>query len=149
MSSCGGLRRRASSTCCIHGHAEAVRRLLDAGANVDGALHGLTPLMAAARGGHGDIVRILLAADAEVNLMSGPRRGCTDDAASTALTFAAGQGDLETVRLLISAGADVSARNGDNETALMRATQRGHTEVVKALLQAGADVEGRDDEGER
>jgi uncharacterized protein len=58
----------------------------------------------------------------------------------TALHFAAADGDLELVSLLIGAGANVGAgtRIG-SYTPLHMASRRGHAEVVRALLKAGAD----------
>ena len=49
---------------------------------------------------------------------------------------------VETVKLLLSKGADVNARNGDS-TALIMAVSWGHTEIVKLLLDAGAQVDAR------
>ena len=61
---------------------------------------------------------------------------------------AADRGNLQAVRNLISAGADVNAKDEDGETALMIAADDGHTAIVQALIAAGADVNARDDEGE-
>ena len=59
---------------------------------------------------------------------------------STALLEASGKGVLNTVKNLISAGADVNHQKY-GETALWRASREGHVEVVKALLSAGAKVD--------
>ncbi len=48
---------------------------------------------------------------------------------------------MATLRLLqelLAAGADVSARSNDRETALMVASNRGHREIVKQLIKSGA-----------
>ena len=49
---------------------------------------------------------------------------------------AAGQGDLEVVRLFVEAGMNIRAQNPDegNDTALMRAAGGGHLPVVKYLV---------------
>jgi len=49
-------------------------------------------------------------------------------------------GDLETVRRLLRAGAEVNARDRYGQTALMLAAHRGHREIVEELLRAGADL---------
>jgi len=49
---------------------------------------------------------------------------------------------VETVKLLLTKGADVNARSDDG-TALMMAVRWGHTEIVKLLLAAGAQVDAR------
>lgn len=47
---------------------------------------------------------------------------------------------LETVRLLLEAGADPNAPSNTGKSPLMRAATQGYTEVVRILLQYGADV---------
>ena len=66
----------------------------------------------------------------------------------TALIAAAMYGNLEAVKVLLKAGADVNAKTTKNignhmfadMTALMFAAWYGHVEIVKTLLDAGADV---------
>jgi ankyrin repeat protein len=62
------------------------------------------------------------------------KRGCTP------LMRAAERGNLEAVRALLKAGANVNRTLAHwGHTALMIAAGEGHLEVVKALLSAGAD----------
>lgn len=67
----------------------------------------------------------------------------------TALVWAAGKGNTEIVKLLLSKGADVNAKDKAvyGGTALMAAANRGHTEIVKLLLSKGADVNAKDEAG--
>jgi uncharacterized protein len=88
-------------------------------------------LLRAAREGHGDTVRTLLASpDIDIN--------ATDERGSTALIEAARFGHDEVVRALLAHGADAKAKNKEGKTALMLAAQGGHDEVVQLLKQAGA-----------
>ena len=83
------------------------------------------------------------------------------------LLAAAGKGDTEKVKTLLSEGADVKTKDSDGKTALMIASEKGHSETVKVLdekivlsllaaategkgeevkelLEAGADVNAKD-----
>jgi len=79
----------------------------------------------ASSNGRAEVVRILLAAGADVH--------ANNDAA---IYWAALGGHVEVVRLLLAAGADVHA---DRENALRRAAGSGHVQMVRLLLDAGAD----------
>ena len=83
------------------------------------------------------IVAVLLAAGAEVG--EGP------------LHKAAFVEGLETVTMLLDAGADIHARDGDGDTPLLEAADYGgfrNPEVLEALVEAGADVNDRNEQGE-
>ena len=58
---------------------------------------------------------------------------------AVALCWAAGQGDLDEVRRLASAGADISTGDYDGRTPLHLAAAEGHVEVAGYLLAHGAD----------
>ena len=57
----------------------------------------------------------------------------------TALVFAARHGDIETVRILLDAGADVNQVTEYGWTALLTATQNRYYQLGKFLLERGAD----------
>ena len=57
--------------------------------------------------------------------------------------LAAFRGDTAAVINLLERGADVNARDGDGDTALMFAAYKGHGLVVALLLQYGANVYAR------
>ena len=50
------------------------------------------------------------------------------------------RGDVETMRELLRAGADINARDRHGQTALMMAAHRGSREMVEMLIGGGADL---------
>jgi ankyrin repeat protein len=94
------------SLACQTGNADLVTALLKAGADPNQTLaNGETPLMMAARTGRIPVLEALLAKGARVNEKEKLR-------GTTALMWAAAGANAEAVRLLISKGADISARSG-------------------------------------
>ena len=59
----------------------------------------------------------------------------------TVLHLSCGGGDLEVVKVLLEARAEVNATDDEGATPLHRVSFQGHFEVAKALLEAGADLE--------
>jgi ankyrin repeat protein len=76
----------------------------------------------------------LIAGKADVN------RPSAEDG-STAVLWAVHNGDVELVRALIAAGADVKHVNAFDDTAMREAASVGNVEILKALLDGGADVD--------
>ena len=66
---------------------------------------------------------------------------------STALMFAAKDGQAEIARDLIAAGARLEAKDNDGDTALMYAAIDNRVDVAKELLAAGADVNAKNKNG--
>ena len=61
-----------------------------------------------------------------------------DERGNTPLIEAARYGHDDTAKALIDHGAEIEAKNNDNQTALMLAVQNDHKSVVKVLSEAGA-----------
>src|SRR5215203_1083000 len=87
----------------------------------------------AAMRGEAAIVRTLLKDGADVNAAQGD--------GMTALHWAARQGAIDTVRMLLFAGGNVRATTRlGGYTPLLLASQAGHAPVIEALIKAGADA---------
>ena len=173
-----------------------IKALLDAGVNPDAQLAfkepsrggrdnrfrddllttGATPLLRAAQTFDNDVVRLLLAHNATVDLPNAS--GVTPFMAAAGIGTRTASGvlgagppenvialSLETMEILRNAGADVNARITDvtsltariartntmtdrqGQTALFIAVESGRTAVVKYLLDHGARVDVKDDMG--
>ena len=61
----------------------------------------------------------------------------------TLLIYNSRRGELNSVKLLLLAGADVDKRDNEGSSALHYAAGQGHEAVAKALLDGGADVFAR------
>jgi ankyrin repeat protein len=71
----------------------------------------------------------------------------TDDASRTALQYAAINGNLEIVAILIKSGAKLDLADPLGNTALHLAAQRNKTEAAELLLAAGAAVDPQNRDG--
>jgi uncharacterized protein len=136
------------------GSAEVVEQLLAKGANVNArAARGQTALMWAVAQNHPDVVKVLLARGADVHaksdvwsqVMAVPPHGLLEynraipHGGDTALMFAARVGDLDSAKLLVSAGANVNAADAWGVSATVLAAHAGYTDLVEFLLDRGAD----------
>ena len=90
-----------------------------------------TPLGAAESGDHAAAMRVATTKGANVN--------ATDADGSTAIMYAAANGDLELVRVLIKAGANVKLKSQLGTSAITEAAIIGSAPIIEALLKAGAD----------
>jgi ankyrin repeat protein len=156
------------------GNLDVVDALLDAGAAVDAADPGFqqTPLMAAARGGYAPVVKRLIERGAQVNAQTrtgptpkfstpanskasrgaGIQRGGWPDrgirepipGAKTPLLYAAREGRVEAVRLLLDAGARIEQADADGVTPLLMAVLNQQAAVASLLIERGANVNASD-----
>ena len=130
--------------------AEAARQAISDGALVNEPFaDGLTPLCRAAALGEKKILKLLVAANADLD--AAPRRDpdkkisdvCAQvvDAGFAALHWSARENKMESAQLLVDAGATVDVRATDDVTPFMLACKSGHHDCAKLLHRAGADVE--------
>ncbi|XP_045121197.1 uncharacterized protein LOC123510274 isoform X2 [Portunus trituberculatus] len=104
-------------------HASVVQRLFQLGdLNIKASQHGQTALMLAVSHGRLDMVQMLVAAGAEINIQ--------DDDGSTALMCAAEHGHLAIVKFLLAQpDTDPTLMDNDGSTALTIAVEAGHRDV--------------------
>ncbi len=119
--------------------AEIAKMLLAAGANIHARTTDITdqrnnrtPLHIASEMGRVDVVKVLLAAGADVRAQN--------KGGDTPLHFAAARGRVEAVKALLAGGSDVDIRSKLGFTPLHEAASWSQVGVVKVLLAAGADV---------
>lgn len=95
---------------------------------------------------HRDVPMLALAADSGLTkvvkqlLDDHQDHKVSDSGGATALHWAAAAGEMDTVQILLAAGADVHRKNIKGESPLAEAAKYGHLDTVVALIQHGADV---------
>jgi Ankyrin repeats (3 copies)/Ankyrin repeats (many copies) len=95
----------------------------------------MTPMHAAASGGHTNILRLLRGHGADV--------GSRNQYGETPLHAASWSGKVEAGRCLLDLGADINARNEDDWTPLFHAVFHGYMEFAQMLLKRGAVIDAR------
>jgi hypothetical protein len=111
-----------------------VRRLLGAGQAVDDVgPGGLTPLIAAARAGAVNALRVLLAAGAD------PNRADNRSSGWVPITHAIRTQQIGSLRALLAAGADPNGRGRGGDIPLVMAAAEADPGFVALLLAHGAD----------
>ena len=124
-------------TACGRGKLSKVRKLVEAGADVNHkSSSGQAGLHVAAIGGQAEVAAYLLENGAEVDIKT--------EADKTPLMTAAGQGTGAVLEVLLRFNADVNLKDKGQQTALMYAASRGYRTVVDLLLSHGADIDARD-----
>ncbi len=135
------------------GNVEAARLLLKAGADVHAREQwgGQTALMWAAAQSQPAMIRLLLKNGAKVNERSTVRdwqRRVTAEGRPkdmyrgglTPLLFAAREGCIDCLKVLLEEGADIDLPDPDGATALIMALLNYHWDAGRFLIEAGADV---------
>ena len=122
----------AVSDALTFGHTDVVRTLVEAGADVTGVdSTGINLLHWAAITNRASMIPILAKAGVPINAI--------DDFGYTPLMYAAtvDEGDTDTLRALIAAGANPTLKNDDGRTPMQQAKKLGHIEIVRALGESG------------
>ncbi|KAH9985036.1 hypothetical protein BJV74DRAFT_952202 [Russula compacta] len=124
------------------GHPDAIRLLLDHGADVNMIRNESkrTPMWSAYDGGHLEVMRLLLEHGANVDMEYDGYGPLSHDASYG--------GRAEVLQLLLQHKADVNARGEENQTPLHLASRYGHLKVVLLLLENGADIDALNEDDE-
>jgi ankyrin repeat protein len=127
-------------------YAIIARLLIDRGADIH-ANHDAS-IFAAVREADPSVVQLLLKKGAPVNAIETAKDG------DTVLMSAAGGASVESLQILLDAGADVKSVNQKGETVLMKASTMDHRYTVETrlpmielLLEKGAEINARDKSG--
>ena len=122
-----------------YGNVSQLKILIDDGVNVNGkAFNGKTAVYAATEYRHADAVKLLIESGATnlddyyTNLFSGE--------SLTPLMITVKFNNPEIAKILLSAGADINAKNQWGDTALMAAANFKQVFMAKFLVESGADV---------
>src|SRR5204862_2893761 len=157
------------------GKPDAVKVLLDNGAEINSAetWGGTTALMWAVSESHPDAAKLLIdhganvnarqkivpsearsAASKNGNIVSAPRDPLPNEKPKkdyyggfTPLHFAVRQGDMESTRRLVAAGADLNAISADGKDPLDLAVYNGNYDIASFLIDSKANVNHADAEG--
>jgi uncharacterized protein len=119
--------RTALMYASYYGHTEIMKYLISCGASVNRAdLDGSTPLMMASSGPFAESVKLLLSRQADPNMAD-------REAHYTALMYAASEGQLDVVRVLLTGNADPFFKNVEGNDALSFAIKNNHMQVADVL----------------
>jgi ankyrin repeat protein len=139
------------------GSTAVVSQLVKAGARIDvQATRGQTALMWAVAQRHHAVTKLLIDAGADIHARSSvwnlvmavtphgmlQYNRTVPHGSDTALMFAARNGDLESAKLLVAAGANPNDKEAAGITAVAMAAHAGFTDIVEFLLEKGADPNG-------
>ena len=137
------LRPNASLLCdaVARNNTQLVKDLLQGGFSVSARDDdGNTPLHVAAEHGLADLIKMLVAAGADIEAHGG-------DMDATALHVAAASGKTAAAMVLLDLGADVNAVGAYGTTALEIAARNNDVRLMMALIRKGAAVDSRSDNG--
>jgi ankyrin repeat protein len=141
------------------GSVQAVTALLAHGAQVDAkdTLRQTTALMWAATQNHPEVIRVLIEHGADANAQSKTERDRVSSASSrgaisspiasklvkggiTPLVFAAREGAMDSVKVLLESKADIDQTTADGTSPLLVAVQNGHYDLARFLVERGSKL---------
>ena len=116
------------------GDLDRVIQLTENGASIDTFdANGWSPLHIAATRANGDVLRYLFCQFPDIEIRG---KQMNQD---TPLSFAALNGQADSIESLVEFGANIHARNNCNYTPIMIAANEGHNVVVQTLVEFGAN----------
>lgn len=118
--------------------AQAVNSRIRAG-EAEAWAEGGTPLHTAARGGHLEVIKFLIANGADVNA----RRKDGESALSEAVF----NGHIDAARFLIASGANINNVGAEGHTPLHWTALHGNVDATTLLIERGADATIKDEDG--
>jgi len=121
--------------CVIDNRVKEISLFLDAGFSVNSRNNAGIPLLniaARTRTGNPDVIRYLIAAGADVNLLA-------EDRGTTALIDSVMAQNIDIMDDLIKAGTDLNVKDKNGQTALIVAAGASREKMVEVLLKAGSD----------
>jgi len=126
----------------INNNAHITKFLIeDKGAEVDyEGINSTTALIEASKHGYIDIVKLLIANGANINIKA--------SVSKTPLHYAVNIGYMDIAEFLIKEGAVVDVEDGDGMTPLHYAVEESNRDMIKFLIDKGADINSKNRNGE-
>jgi len=120
----------------FNGQSEFAKRLIESGADVNTSHEGYSLIHACSACNLPELLDQLLSKGLGVDDFDENGSG------RTPLMWAVQEGNIDIVKILISKGANINARN-ESETPLHLASSEGHLNIVKLLIENGVDISVR------
>lgn len=126
------------------GHISIMKRLLDVGARVEGAVMGPWPIEVAAEMGQPEAFQYLVASGADPHM----RDGDSNTLLHAACDEKPGVHSEAIIYTILATGVDINDRNIFGESALHCASYWGDIAQIETLVAAGADLDAQTEDGQ-